>query len=385
MHCISLLQSFVAYGRRRSSPCAGAVSLRSARRFAAALLLVCLLPFAAAPARGEAVTFAFTGLVQRVFDGLGVLDESVRTDGLFRGSYTFDSDTPNSAPPTDEGEAGLYRHESPPAGVRTRIGNFTFRTVGAAPQFEILVNNNFGFTGADEYGFSSYNNEALGLAADAPIDQLAIDWFAWTLDGDPFDSVALPTTPPDLAVLGGGSFTVLGECSRCDGPAAFFRIEGTLTSLVTSPPGDMDCDGDVDHDDTDDFVLGLVDAARYESRAGFPPSLNGDINQDGVFDFDDIPPFVDLLNRVDELGTAFQSVPEPATHLLAAVAALVLASFKQRRSRRVKAGRRSGRSSSAAGSAATLRRRTSDRPVRAGPRRPGTGSWRRPNRSVAAG
>jgi len=49
--------------------------------------------------------------------------------------------------------------------------------------------------------------------------------------GQPFTSADLPLTPPDLDVLGGGQFEIEGECTVCLSPAAFFRIEGTLTTL----------------------------------------------------------------------------------------------------------------------------------------------------------
>jgi hypothetical protein len=48
-------------------------------------------------ARAERITFAFEGTVDSVF---------------------FDTDTPNTCEPVDEGQCGLYRHTSPPAGVR---------------------------------------------------------------------------------------------------------------------------------------------------------------------------------------------------------------------------------------------------------------------------
>jgi hypothetical protein len=46
-----------------------------------------------------------------------------------------------------------------------------------------------------------------------------------------FTSVELPLTPPDLSLLGGGTLEIEGECTPCAGPAAFFRISGTMTSL----------------------------------------------------------------------------------------------------------------------------------------------------------
>lgn len=50
----------------------------------------------------------------------------------------------------------------------------------------------------------------------------------------------MPLTPPDLDLLGGGLLTVYGECTRCAAPAAFFRIEATLTSLTRAVRVDGD-------------------------------------------------------------------------------------------------------------------------------------------------
>ncbi len=60
-------------------------------------------------------------------------------------------------------------------------------------------------------------------------------------------------------------------------------------------PGDMDCDGDVDFDDIDPFVLALSGQSGYE--AAYPECiwLNADTDGDGTVSFDDIDPFVALL------------------------------------------------------------------------------------------
>jgi hypothetical protein len=193
--------------------------------------LVCGLALGGGRAGAEQITFEFAGTVDGVFDGLGALGGLVQVGTPFTGSYTFDSETPNTAPPVDEGEAGLYHHESPPSGVQIQIGSFVFRSVPSSPDFDIIVNNNIGFSGADEYGFASHNNEAQGLL---PTPQLGldIDWLAQTLFREPFDSVDLPIDPPDLGQLGGGLLTIVGDCLLCAGPASFFRIEGSLTAIV---------------------------------------------------------------------------------------------------------------------------------------------------------
>ncbi len=106
-------------------------------------------------------------------------------------------------------------------------------------------------------------------------------------------------TPVAIAVSGGNPtlFTrVLGSTE------AGTIVTGTLGSanILIRPicRGDMNCDGQVDFDDIDPFVLALSGKAAYE--AVFPDCnwYNGDCDADKTVTFDDIDPFVALLGTV---------------------------------------------------------------------------------------
>ncbi len=99
-----------------------------------------------------------------------------------------------------------------------------------------------------------------------------------------------------------------------------FTIAGDLTVPVL---GDMDCDGDLDFDDIDDFVLGINNPQEYENQFGVPPEAKGDADGDGDLDFDDIDDFVAILNN--PLSVRTQYVPEPGTAVLLGVAMSILA------------------------------------------------------------
>jgi hypothetical protein len=58
----------------------------------------------------------------------------------------------------------------------------------------------------------------------------------------------------------------------------------------------MDCNGWVDFDDINPFVLALSNPAGYHAAYPNCNFLNGDCNGDGVVSFDDINPFVALLS-----------------------------------------------------------------------------------------
>jgi hypothetical protein len=110
----------------------------------------------------------------------------------------------------------------------------------------------------------------------------------------------------------------------------FFSYALGVHAPMLNVLGDMDCDGDVDFDDIDDFVLGLNNVQLYESQFGLPPWVKGDTDGDEDLDFDDILGFVNLLQG------GLQSVPEPSSALLlgCGAAAGIAACRCRRRSRR---------------------------------------------------
>jgi hypothetical protein len=88
-----------------------------------------------------------------------------------------------------------------------------------------------------------------------------------------------------------------------------FHVPNPLTA------GDMDCDGDVDFDDIDVFVLGLNDPAVYLSQYRITSATKGDTDGDGDQDFDDITEFVAVLSG----DARVSAVPEPTALTLIAL------------------------------------------------------------------
>ncbi len=60
-------------------------------------------------------------------------------------------------------------------------------------------------------------------------------------------------------------------------------------------PGDLNCDGVVDFDDIGPFVLALSGQVAYDAQWPDCRWLNGDLDDNGQVDFDDITPFINLL------------------------------------------------------------------------------------------
>ena len=71
-----------------------------------------------------------------------------------------------------------------------------------------------------------------------------------------------------------------------------------IVNLSPTHSGDLNCDGRVNFDDINPFVLALSDPAGYAAQFPNCNILSGDVNRDGRVDFDDINPFVALLSGI---------------------------------------------------------------------------------------
>jgi len=128
--------------------------------------------------------------------------------------------------------------------------------------------------------------------------------------GGVFETVTVDIPLPDTAK----TFDIIFNTGRRDGDMSETGML-FVDDIMTVSSGDMNFDGITDFDDINDFVLGLTDPAVYESVFGVPSSVEGDIDMNGIQDFDDIPGFVAILT-----GRNVQSsVPEPSTLLLSLV------------------------------------------------------------------
>jgi len=84
------------------------------------------------------------------------------------------------------------------------------------------------------------------------------------------------------------------QATNSSAPAEVYNA-AILSAPFEYLTGDLDCDGDVDFDDINPFVLALGGQAGYEAIYPDCQWLNADCDDDGDVDFDDINPFVALL------------------------------------------------------------------------------------------
>ena len=78
-------------------------------------------------------------------------------------------------------------------------------------------------------------------------------------------------------------------------PIRAWNIGMDNVRLVTGLVGDLNCDGRVNFDDINPFVLALSDPAGYQTVFPNCSIEHGDCNADGAVNFDDINAFVALL------------------------------------------------------------------------------------------
>lgn len=103
-------------------------------------------------------------------------------------------------------------------------------------------------------------------------------------------------------------------------------------TVVESIAGDLNYDGMIDFDDMSGFVLGLNDPADYQWQFGRPAHLAGDMDGDGDLDFDDISGFVTALSS-PPLMVESHSVPEPSAIALVAIATIASTMLRSGRTR----------------------------------------------------
>jgi len=87
------------------------------------------------------------------------------------------------------------------------------------------------------------------------------------------------------------------ECDIADGTSLDQNANGIPDECEATQLGDLDCDGDVDFDDINPFVLALSGQAAYTAQYPDCVWYNADCDEDGDVDFDDINPFVSLIGN----------------------------------------------------------------------------------------
>ncbi len=172
--------------------------------------------------RADIITIQLTAEVTHLVDFLDLFEGKIKIGDIITGSYTYDSETPDSNPFNSLGE---YWHFSPPYGVSLSAGGFVFETDPDNVSFLVGISNNHLFTTKDSYWFVSYNNLPLS-------NGVSIYAFSWQLEdytGTAVSDVALLTTPPVLEDWG-GNYLSLAFGDRGDS-----TLQARVTNVIPEP------------------------------------------------------------------------------------------------------------------------------------------------------
>jgi len=154
-----------------------------------AIVFLIVLALSGNRASAEVITIEITAEIVGINDHDGLLEGRISAGDIMTGSYTYDSDTPDTNPSHTVGD---YWHYSSPYGISLSAREFVFQTDPDNISFVVEVINDH--TGQDGYLLRSYNNLPLS-------NGVHIDHISWQLDdysSTALSTDALPTTPPVL-------------------------------------------------------------------------------------------------------------------------------------------------------------------------------------------
>ncbi|MEW6252650.1 MAG: VCBS repeat-containing protein [Planctomycetota bacterium] len=157
----------------------------------------------------------------------------------------------------------------------------------AAPLSTLLTNDHFAVVCAD------LNGDARPDLAAPYLSSSVVTLLPGVGDGTfgPAEHYATGKEPRGVAAAD------LNADTRLDLAVAHSTINsvGALLQRPAARRGDLNCDGRVNFDDINPFVLILSDPNAWQAAYPSCPPANGDCNGDGRVSFDDINPFVALL------------------------------------------------------------------------------------------
>ena len=180
-------------------------------------------------AEGALIRIDITAVVDEIIEADNYLNGRIRIGDVITGSYTYNTDIPDSSASSN---VGRYEHYAYPSGFSLSVGGFDFVTDTVSPNFLIEIVNNFP---GDAYSVISYRNLALS-------DGMSVNNISWGLRNYLASEAAISSI--DLfamaPVLGDWMTNSLqfgaGSGSRRTGePATGFGIIAHVTSAVAIP------------------------------------------------------------------------------------------------------------------------------------------------------
>ncbi len=177
------------------------------------------------------ITIGIEARVSLINDDDTLLEGKVNVNDIITGSYTYDTDTPDTNPASDVGD---YLHYSPPCGVLLMVGGFTFMSDPSNTIFGVEVVNNYQGLMQDYYSFGSTYNLLIG-------SEVELNHISWQLDdysGTALSSTALPTTAPVLSDWDYNKLNIdggIGGIPPCFEKTFYIEAYVISTTLIPEP------------------------------------------------------------------------------------------------------------------------------------------------------
>ena len=174
--------------------------------------------------RAEIIAINLTAEITGLEDPCALLNGQLAAGDIITGSYTYNSDTPDTNPLSTVGD---YWHYSAPYGIVLSAGGFVFQTDPDNVTFHVGIANNDYVGGLyDCYALRSFSN--LLLSNDAPVD--IIMFYLEDPSANALSSDALPTIAPVLEDWDIHYLTISGKTK-----AGTYHINAEITEIVPEP------------------------------------------------------------------------------------------------------------------------------------------------------
>ena len=183
----------------------------------------CALSFCARPAQATLITIAIEAEIYSVGDPYNFFGGNIKVGDIIKGSYSYDTDTPDSSPSVT---VGRYEYSPPHThGIFLSISGFDFETDMSNVDFRIDIFND-SISGSDAYGLISYSN--LPLVSGTNVD--VIWWWLEDYSATALTSDALSTKAPDIDVWQFNRLMIHGPDR-----GKSFSIEAHVISAIPEP------------------------------------------------------------------------------------------------------------------------------------------------------
>jgi hypothetical protein len=235
------------------------------------------------------VTFNVSATVREIYDYDNALGNTINVGDTINGSYTFNTDTPDSDPTP---EYGFYEHTpgSGTYGFNIDIANFNLKTNTSTDMFNVVIADANGTTTWDNYGVDTFGTQQ-PFVNGTSVENIGI--FIDDPSGNMVTGTNLTDQPPLLTGTGIKDFYI-GGTSNTPPYSYYFSIMATVDSITPA------C-GEPNDPIVVSPASGVFDAMQHFDAAivmdeGLPPLVNMQATNNGI----DITP---------ELSSCFPGAP----------------------------------------------------------------------------